>query len=61
MQDLDPVETQEWLDSLESIQAHEGEERVHYILSRLGELASRNGTRLPHAIECILGVMCLTL
>ncbi len=50
MQDLDPVETQEWLDSLESIQAHEGEERVHYILSRLGELASRNGTRLPHAI-----------
>ncbi len=50
MQDLDPVETQEWLDSLESVQAHEGEERVHYILSRLGELASRNGTRLPHAI-----------
>lgn len=50
MQDFDPVETQEWLDALESIQAHEGEERVHYILSRLGELASRNGTRLPHAI-----------
>ena len=50
MQDLDPVETQEWLDALESVQAHEGEERVHYILSRLGELASRGGTRLPHAI-----------
>ncbi len=50
MQDLDPVETQEWLDALESVQAHEGEERVHYILSRLGELASRSGTRLPHAI-----------
>ena len=29
MQDFDPVETQEWLDALESIQAHEGEERVH--------------------------------
>ncbi len=50
MQDLDPVETQEWLDALESVQEHEGEERVHYILSRLGELASREGTRLPHAI-----------
>lgn len=50
MQDLDPVETQEWLDALESVHAHEGEERVHYILSRLGELASRSGTRLPHAI-----------
>ncbi len=50
MHDLDPVETQEWLDALDSVQAHEGEERVHYILSRLGELASRSGTRLPHAI-----------
>ncbi|MDY7220359.1 pyruvate dehydrogenase (acetyl-transferring), homodimeric type [Denitrificimonas sp. JX-1] len=50
MHDLDPVETQEWLDALESVQAHEGEERVHYLLSRLGELASRDGVRLPHAI-----------
>ena len=50
MQDFDPVETQEWLDALDSVQAHEGEERVHYLLSRLGELASRSGTRLPHAI-----------
>lgn len=50
MQDLDPVETQEWLDSLESVHEREGEERVHYLLERLGEYASRNGTRLPHAI-----------
>ncbi|MFT0211285.1 pyruvate dehydrogenase (acetyl-transferring), homodimeric type [Pseudomonas sp. F1_0610] len=50
MQDLDPVETQEWLDSLESVQAKEGDERVHYILSRLSEFASRNGTPLPYAI-----------
>ena len=51
MQDLDPVETQEWLDALDSVQAHEGEERrTLYFLSRLGELASRSGTRLPHAI-----------
>ncbi|NLC09558.1 MAG: pyruvate dehydrogenase (acetyl-transferring), homodimeric type [Gammaproteobacteria bacterium] len=50
MQDLDPVETQEWLDALESVQEQVGEERVHYLLSRLGELASREGIRLPHAI-----------
>lgn len=50
MHDLDPVETQEWLDSLSSVEEREGEERVHYLLSRLGEQASRSGIRLPHAI-----------
>lgn len=50
MQDLDPVETQEWLDSLESVQEKEGEQRVHFLLSRLSEFASRNGTPLPYAI-----------
>ena len=30
MQDLDPVETQEWLDSLESVLDKEGEDRAHY-------------------------------
>lgn len=50
MHDLDPVETQEWLDALSSVEEREGEERVHYLLSRLGEQASRSGIRLPHAI-----------
>ncbi|MGE4406250.1 pyruvate dehydrogenase (acetyl-transferring), homodimeric type [Pseudomonas sp.] len=50
MQDLDPVETQEWLDALESVLEREGEQRVHYLLSRLGELATRNSPSLPYAI-----------
>ena len=33
MQDLDPVETQEWLDSLESVLDKEGEDRAHYLLT----------------------------
>ena len=50
MQDLDPVETQEWLDSLESVLDREGEDRAHYLLTRMGELATRSGTPLPYAI-----------
>ena len=50
MQDLDPVETQEWLDALESVVDNEGETRAHYLLTRMGELATRTGTQLPYAI-----------
>ena len=48
--DIDPLETQEWLDSLESVLDNEGEDRAHYLITRLGELASRSGTPLPYAI-----------
>ena len=50
MQDLDPVETQEWLDALESVLDREGESRAQYLLTRMGEQASRTGTQLPYAI-----------
>ncbi len=50
MQDLDPVETQEWLDALESVLDKEGESRAHYLMTRMGELATRSGTQLPYAI-----------
>ncbi|ANI15408.1 MULTISPECIES: pyruvate dehydrogenase (acetyl-transferring), homodimeric type [Pseudomonas] len=50
MHDIDPVETQEWLDALESVLDREGEERAHYLMTRMGELASRTGTQLPYAI-----------
>ena len=48
--DIDPLETQEWLDALESVLDKEGEDRAHYLMTRLGELASRSGTPLPYAI-----------
>ena len=50
MQDLDPIETQEWLDALESVLDKEGEDRAHYLMTRLGELATRSGTQLPYSI-----------
>ena len=50
MQDLDPVETQEWLDALESVLDREGEDRAHYLMTRMGELATRSGSQLPYAI-----------
>lgn len=48
--DIDPLETQEWLDALESVLDTEGGERAEYLIKRLGELASRTGTHLPYAI-----------
>lgn len=46
-QDLDPIETQEWLESLDSVLRVEGEERGRYLLSRLAERMLREGTQLP--------------
>ena len=48
--DIDPIETQEWLDALEAVLEAEGEERVHYLLTRLARRASKRGTQLPYAI-----------
>ncbi|MBO6851334.1 MAG: pyruvate dehydrogenase (acetyl-transferring), homodimeric type, partial [Marinobacter sp.] len=49
-QDDDPVETSEWLDALESLIEQEGVDRAKYILERLSERASRDGTELPYSI-----------
>ncbi|MDY6815317.1 MAG: pyruvate dehydrogenase (acetyl-transferring), homodimeric type [Pseudomonadota bacterium] len=49
-QDDDPTETSEWLDALESLIENEGIERAKYILERLSERASRDGTELPYSI-----------
>ena len=49
--DVDPVETREWLDALESVLEVGGLERAAYLMSRLSERASRDGTVLPYAIN----------
>jgi pyruvate dehydrogenase E1 component len=41
--DVDPTETQEWLDSLEYVLASKGEQRVQFLLDRLEETARRQG------------------
>ena len=41
--DVDPVETQEWLDALDSVVKHEGAERAQYLLSQLQSAAGSLG------------------
>lgn len=45
--DNDPQETQEWLDALESIIEVEGDEKAHYLLEKLIDMARRSGVNLP--------------
>lgn len=46
-QDIDPLETQEWLDALSAVLENEGVERAHYLLEQLIDNARRNGANLP--------------
>ncbi|WP_426358409.1 pyruvate dehydrogenase (acetyl-transferring), homodimeric type [Pseudocolwellia sp. HL-MZ19] len=45
--DIDSLETQEWLESMESVLENEGPERAHYLLEKLIDSARRSGTHLP--------------
>ena len=45
--DVDPQETQEWLDALDGVIRNEGAERAQYLLDQLVEKARRNGAYLP--------------
>ncbi len=47
LEDLDPVETQEWLESIDSVLKTHGPERAHYILERLIDYTRRSGAYLP--------------
>ena len=45
--DIDPIETQEWLDALQSVLQREGPERAQFILGRLAAKAREVGAALP--------------
>jgi pyruvate dehydrogenase E1 component len=47
LNDHDPVETQEWVDSLRAIVQHSGVDRARFILERLRDEARRTGAQLP--------------
>jgi pyruvate dehydrogenase E1 component len=49
LQDIDPVETQEWRDSLTSVLAFEGAERAMFLLEALIEESRRNGASVPYS------------
>jgi pyruvate dehydrogenase E1 component len=48
LQDIDPLETREWVDSLDSLLQVEGPERAHFILEELVDKARRSGAYLPY-------------
>ena len=45
--DIDPTETQEWLESIKAVIDADGPERAHHILERMVELTRRAGAHLP--------------
>jgi pyruvate dehydrogenase E1 component len=47
--DLDPLETREWLESIDSVLKQEGPERAHFLIDRMVEHARRAGAYLPYS------------
>ncbi|MDP2562043.1 pyruvate dehydrogenase (acetyl-transferring), homodimeric type [Psychrobium sp. 1_MG-2023] len=48
LHDVDPQETEEWIDALEAVLQEEGPERAHYLLEKLIDKARRSGAHLPY-------------
>jgi pyruvate dehydrogenase E1 component len=46
-EDIDPVETQEWLESIDSVMRAQGPERAHFLLEKLVDFTRRSGAYLP--------------
>jgi pyruvate dehydrogenase E1 component len=47
--DIDPQETQEWIDALEAVLEADGPERAHQLLEALIDKARRSGAYLPYS------------
>ncbi|HSP57809.1 MAG TPA: pyruvate dehydrogenase (acetyl-transferring), homodimeric type [Halomonas sp.] len=50
-EDIDPIETTEWLDSLESVLDREGEDRARYLMTRLADRVRRDGMQVPFSVN----------
>src|SRR6201996_3205085 len=46
-EDIDPVETREWLDSIDAVLKAQGPERAHFLLEKLVDFTRRSGAYLP--------------
>ncbi len=46
--DADPIETSEWLESMQAVIDHEGLERAHYLLEMMVDFTRRSGGHLPY-------------
>ena len=45
--DIDPIETKEWLDSLDAVMLKDGSDRAHYLLKKLIDEAYKEGSHRP--------------
>jgi len=50
LEETDALETQEWVEALESVVRHNGSERAAYLLTQLANTATKSGVSLPSAI-----------
>src|ERR1700761_5563928 len=46
-EDIDPTETQEWLEPIDSVMRAQGPERAHFLLEKLVDFTRRSGAYLP--------------
>ena len=49
--DIDPIETREWLDALRAVVATDGDERAAFLIQELLNKANAEGIRLPSSIH----------
>src|SRR5690606_2339767 len=49
-QDIDPLETQEWLQALESVIKFQGEERAGFLVRQLLDKATDSGIPAPNSV-----------
>ena len=48
LQDVDPLETREWVEALDAVLEIEGPDRAHFLLEQLVDKARRSGAYLPY-------------
>ena len=51
LNDKDPLETQEWVESILSVLETQGVDRAQYLLQRLSSKVTETGGQLPYAIN----------
>ena len=47
--DIDPTETTEWVESIDSVLSEHGPERAHFLLNQMIDFARRSGAYLPYS------------
>jgi pyruvate dehydrogenase E1 component len=49
--DVDPIETTEWVDALRSVAQHRGPQRTNHLVNRLVDLARQDGVYVPRSLN----------